>query len=311
VVRAAQRGTVATPGNYDGVHLGHRALIAAARRIAEPRGLGTVALIFDPHPVRFLAPRRALPLLTTIPRRIEILRKVGSDDVKVLAFDDVLATLAPEEFVASRLIADHRMNAIVIGPDFRFGQARRGDVQTLRRLGQTLGFEVVVVEPVEVGGSRVSSTRVRETLDGGDVATAARLLGRLHDVDGTVVRGDGRGRSMGYPTANLRCDDVVLPSDGVYAVVVRRLDGDGSSVMNGVANLGIRPTFDAGRSVEVHLFDIDRDLVGTRLRVGFVARVREERRFEGAADLKAQIARDAEAAREAIARCEEPLLSWI
>jgi riboflavin kinase/FMN adenylyltransferase len=175
-------------------------------------------------------------------------------------------------------------------------------------------MDVTVVAPVTLEGERVSSTTVRAHLAKGDVHGAARLLGRAHDVRGTVVRGDQRGRTIGFPTANLACEDVVLPQDGVYAVVARRLDGSGRALgepIAGVANLGVRPTFAAGRSVEAHLFDFDADLYGEDLRVAFVARVRGERRFDGIEALRAQIANDARDARAAIAASDRELLRWL
>lgn len=298
-----------TLGNHDGVHLGHRALLTAARERAGREGLTVTAVTFDPHPSVVLAPDRAPPLLTTIARRRELLLALGADEVTVLRFDRELASTSPEGFAEDVLARRLDARSVVVGPDFRFGRGRAGDVTALRALGEAHGFDVISVPPVTLEGEAVSSTRVRAALARGEVAEAARLLGRAHDVDGTVVRGDGRGRSIGVPTANLDCDPVLLPADGVYAVVLR-VHGE-RELLRGVANLGVRPTFAAGRSVEVHLFDVDRDLYDARVRVGFVERLRAEQRFDGIEALKAQIARDAERARASLAAASEEAWRWI
>lgn len=291
--------SVVAPGNHDGVHLGHRALLGAARERARRDGLVTVAMFFDPHPTKLLAPDRAPKLLTTPSRRVEVLRSAGADETIVVPFDESFASMPPRAFAEGVLRSVCNARCVVVGPDFRFGKDRAGDVETLRELGAELGFDVITVPPVVFAGAVVSSTRLRKCLGEGRVEEAATMLARVHDVDATVVAGDKRGRSIGFPTANLDCDDVVLPSDGVYAVVGRRIDR-GGPVLEGVANIGVRPTFEAGRSVEVHFLEFDGDLYGARMRVGFVARLRPERRFAGLEDLQAQIRRDAKAAGEAL-----------
>jgi riboflavin kinase/FMN adenylyltransferase len=306
---ASKRPAAVTLGNFDGVHLGHRALLEAARRVAEPEGWLVRAVTFDPHPAAVLAPERAPALLTTVARRAELLRAFGADDVEVLRFDADLAQLTPERFAREVLSEGLRARAVVVGPDFRFGRGRSGDAQRLTNLGAELGFARIAVEPVLEDGEVVSSTRVRAALGEGAVAEAARLLGRAHEVTGTVVRGDGRGRTLGVPTANLACEPVLLPADGVYAVLGRVL-GEGA-LLRGVANLGVRPTFGAGRSAEVHFFDLDRDLYGARVRIAFVERLRTERRFDGLDALKAQIALDLRAGRAAAERASPKLSRWL
>lgn len=309
---AVTSASVIIPGNLDGVHRGHRALIAAGRQRALDGDLRVVAMFFDPHPLEVLLPERAPDKLTMPARRRTLLRGVGADAVVAQRFDDAFSKLSPEAFAREVLVGQHGARSVVVGPDFRFGHHRKGDLPLLRALGEELGFDVTVMEPVRHGGHVVSSSRVREHLGEGDVAAAADLLLRIHDVDGTVVRGDERGRAIGFPTANLDCDPVLLPADGVYCVVARDLDQPGAPRLPGVANLGSRPTFsDAGRAVEVHLFDFHGDLYGHRLRVGFVSRIRGERRFDGIEALKAQIARDAEVARNDVAGVDGELVAWV
>ena len=300
------RASVVSPGNHDGVHLGHRALLDAARDLAGDLagddvgdgGPAVTALTFDPHPAQVLAPDRAPPLLTTLERRRVLLKAFGADAVETLRFDRALAEESPETFVTTVLVERLGARGVVVGPDFRFGKGRGGDVETLRALGRVHGFEVREVDPVRIDGAVVSSTRVRAALALGDVEGAARLLGRVHDVGGEVIHGDHRGRTIGFPTANLRCEPVLLPSDGVYAVVAR--EASTGALLRGVANLGVRPTMDAGRSVEAHFFDFAGDLYAQSLRLGFVARLRGERKFDGLDALKAQIARDAADARASL-----------
>ncbi len=290
---------VVAPGNHDGVHLGHQALLDEAKRVASHRGgLAVVALFFDPHPAQLLSPGRAPTPLTTIERRVELLQHAGADRAVAQPFDRAFSALAPEAFTRDVLQGRLEARHVVVGPDFRFGKGAVGDTESLRVLGDIWGFGVSVVEPVLLRGERVSSTAVRARLQGGDVAAATTMLTRVHEVSGVVVHGDERGRTIGFPTANLDCDPVLLPADGVYAVMVRRLGADdGAPLMPGVANLGVRPTFGAGRSVEVHLLSFSGDLYGERLRVGFVDRIRGERRFDGLEALRRQIGADEEQAR--------------
>jgi len=296
-------GAAIIPGNHDGVHLGHRALVAAARAHAGPRGLRTVALTFDPHPLAVLAPERAPASITSVARRRELLRDAGCDEVVVARFDAAYAAQPADLWVEDALAGALGARAVVVGPDFRFGRGGAGSIARLRELGGSLGFEVVEVPPVVLASGRVSSTRVRQALGAGEVRLAAELLGRVHEVDGRVVEGHRRGRTIGVPTANLDPDPVLVPADGVYAVLVRLLEPAGPRFF-GVANLGVRPTFAAGRSVEAHLLDFEGDLYGARLRVGFVARLRGEQKFDSVASLRAQVEEDVRAARALFAHEE-------
>jgi riboflavin kinase/FMN adenylyltransferase len=304
--------SVVTPGNHDGVHLGHRALVNAARQTAEVHGWDTLAMCFDPHPTAVLAPLRAPVLITPMHRRVEILKAAGCDDVVVLPFDAEFSKMSPDQFVERVLIDACRAKGVVVGPDFHFGHKRSGNIDTLRLWGGREGFSVGLVQPVMYGDEAVSSTRIRRLLgEDGNVEDAARMMTRVHETSGWITRGDQRGRELGFPTANLQVEPLQLPKDGVYAVVARVLDEPGAALLHGVANLGDRPTFDAGHSVEVHLFGFDGDLYGRRLRVGFVARIRGEAKFDGLSALREQIDRDCDQAKNALQRLDADLVRWI
>jgi riboflavin kinase/FMN adenylyltransferase len=303
--------SVIAPGNHDGVHLGHRALIEAALDCAKIRGLRTVALTFDPHPTQVLSPSRVPPLLTTIERRTELLRLAGADQVVVQPFGRDFASLTPEQFLRTSVIDRLRAKALVVGPDFGFGSKRSGNIDTLRQMGEKYGFDVTVVQPVVVAGQQVSSSAIRQAIAEGDLPRATLLLGRLHEVTGEVVAGCGRGKQLGVPTANLRPDPVMQPPDGVYAVAARMLQPEAGERLMGVANIGVRPTFDAGRSLEVHLFDFDGDLYGARVRIGFVQKLRGEKSFQGAEQLRAQIETDAQNARQVLQTIDREMLTRV
>ena len=299
------RGAVAI-GNFDGVHLGHQALFAAARRNA--RG-PVCALTFEPHPARLLAPQYAPPLICVLSRKRELLAACGVAELIEQPFDAAFMASAPGEFVAQLLATG--VGEVVVGHDFTYGKARAGTVESLRFMLEERGVRLQVVPPVAVNGLVCSSTKVREFVLEGRVEAANMLLGRPFDLDGEVVQGAGRGRKLGWPTANLKTSNELLPAVGVYAVRARLLPESGaaaSAPVSGAANLGLNPTFrpdvaqagGGGRpplSLEVHLFDFDQDLYGKRLRVEFVHRLREERRFPGVEALKEQIGRDVAEAR--------------
>ena len=304
---------VVNPGNYDGVHLGHRSLLAYARQVAarasEP--LRVVVMTFDPHPTHLVAPEGGVALLTEPARRIEILRALGADRVLVKAFDAQLAALSPLEFVEQILVSEVGARAVVIGPDFRFGAGRAGDIGTLKQLGARFDFEVYDQAKLDLEGGPVSSSRIRQAVASGEVELAARLLGRVHDVTRRVIRGDQRGRTIGVPTANLELPGTLLPANGVYAVCARVMGESEPRPLAGVANLGSRPTVSAGRSFEVHLLDFEGDIYDRALRVGFVARLRDEQKFSDLNALKQQIQIDIGHARSRIAQCAPELLAWI
>jgi riboflavin kinase / FMN adenylyltransferase len=295
---ALGRPSAVAIGVFDGVHLGHRTVLAELVRGARARSLVAVALTFDPHPLEFLAPDRAPRLLTDIERRAELLGECGIEVVGVLPFLQI-RDLAPEAFAVEVLAGRLEARVVAVGADFRFGHERAGDVDALRLLGDRHGFEVEAVELVgHRDGEVVSSSRIRTLLGEGRVAHAARLLGEPFQVRGPVVHGDARGRGIGFPTANLHVPErMALPRDGVYAAWAR-LEG---ATHPSVVNIGVRPTFgQTHRVVEAHLLDVDLDLYGSVLSLGFVDRLRDEQRFSGVDELVTQIARDVEAGRRVL-----------
>ncbi|MEM7607274.1 MAG: bifunctional riboflavin kinase/FAD synthetase [Myxococcota bacterium] len=282
--------TALTIGNFDGVHRGHAALVEACRRHGE-----AVAMFFDPHPAEYFG-RGGDGLLTTPARRAAWLRAGGASRVDIRPFDGEFASQTPETFVKNVVVRDHGAQVVVVGPDFRFGKGAVGDVPALRAFGSELGFAVEIADAVLERDEVISSTRIRRALLGGDVRHAAELLGRSYVVDSTVVKGDQRGRTLGFPTANLGALSTIVPKDGVYAVAAR-VNG---ARLFGMANLGTRPTFEAGRSVEVHLFDFAADLYDAPIAVAFLARLRDEQKFDGLDALVAQLKADEREARACI-----------
>jgi len=284
-----------TVGNFDGTHRGHQALVAVAVAWARAQGGTVVVLTFDPHPARVLRPLRAPAALTTLDQKEEILAGLGVDWLAVLPFTEATAELSADAFARQVLAGALGARLVVVGESFRFGHRRGGDPATLRLLGDALGFSVRTVPPVLHAGSPVSSSRVREAVLRGNMAEATALLGRPFFIDGTVVRGDGRGRSLGIPTANVSTENEILPGRGVYAGRSRVPTGDW---IPAVINVGERPTFGGGGPViEAHLIDFSADLYGTRLRLEFQAHLRAERRFPGPEALVAQIHADIAKAR--------------
>jgi riboflavin kinase/FMN adenylyltransferase len=293
-------GSTVTVGSFDGVHLGHQAVLREIARRAAAAGRASVLVTFEPHPLEVVNPQAAPPLLTTGVERREILAQLPLDYVLFLRFDRRLAALTPEEFVRGVLLERCAMRELVIGHDHGFGRGRSGDVETLRRLGRTCGFEVDVVDVVDVGEQHVSSSRIRRAVAGGDLATAARMLGRPYQVSGVVGHGERRGRLIGVPTLNLADlpPQKLLPPDGVYAVRVEWRGGRAGGMMN----QGPRPTFHDGRRIlEAHLFDFDGDLYGEWVRIEWVERLRDVKRFASIEALQQQLERDRIMARSVLA----------
>jgi riboflavin kinase/FMN adenylyltransferase len=283
-------------GNFDGVHLGHRALAEATIRAARAAAGASVVLTFEPHPAVILSPAHAPRVLTSLERKAELLAELGIDRLVVKPFSRTLAAMSAETFVESVLKSSLDARVVVVGPRFRFGHKRSGTAADLERAG--LGVEVV--PEVLVGGLPVSSTRVRDALTGGAVDIAQALLGQPFGSEGAVVAGDGRGRQIGIPTANLAATGELIPADGVYAGWGRlRSEGGGfAGAWPAVINIGRRPTFSGGeRRVEAHLLEFSGDLYGRRLRLEYWHRLRDERRFSGVAELVRQIQADIARAR--------------
>jgi riboflavin kinase / FMN adenylyltransferase len=302
-------GTAVTIGAYDGVHLGHRALLGDLSRRAAAAGLSTVVVTFDRHPAAVVRPESAPKQLTTLEQKLELLAACGVDRTVVLPFDAARAEESAEDFVREVLVDELKARLVVVGEDFHFGHGRRGNVALLRQLGAEHGFEVVGVGLTGDDTEPVSSTRIRGLLARGDVEEAARLLGRPHEVRGPVVRGDGRGGpELGFPTANLAVpEDIAVPADAVYAGHFERADG---SVHQAAISVGRRPTFyEPGTGevlVEAYLLHFDGDLYGEPSRVSFAHRLRDEQRFESVEDLIAQMRADVEATERVLAGADRP-----
>jgi riboflavin kinase / FMN adenylyltransferase len=289
----ALAGVALALGNFDGVHLGHRALFKEASERGRPG-----ALTFEPHPGKVLQPELAPRLITPLPRKLQLMEAAGLEVVVVLPFTVAFARTPARDFEA--LLFDRAgVRAVVVGRDYTYGAQRAGTVVTLGEAALRRGAVVALVEPVTVGGVVASSSRIREYILEGRVSAARALLGRPFDLDGVVVKGDGRGRSIGWPTANVDTHGELLPGSGVYAVRVRIAEG----WRGGAANIGTKPTFGGSAvTVEVHLLDWSGDLYGQEVRVEFLERLRPERRFASVSELTAQIQRDVEEARVVLAR---------
>jgi riboflavin kinase/FMN adenylyltransferase len=294
--------TVVVIGNFDGVHLGHQHVLARAQEVAAERSLTVVAVTFDPHPMAVLRPEHAPVQLTTIEARAELLTAAGADHVLAVPFDRDMAGWSPEHFIQRVLVDTLHAAAVVVGANFRFGSRASGDVATLRAAGETSGFEVVGLA-LDGGPMVWSSTYVRQCLAAGDVAGAAEALGRPYAVRGTVVRGDERGRELGFPTANVPTDGLTAaPADGVYAGWLRRLDT--GEVYPAAISVGTNPTFDGVRyrRVESYVLDrVDLELYGVEVEVSFVERLRGMVAFESVDKLVAQMNDDVDRAREILA----------
>ncbi len=291
-----EAGCVATIGNFDGVHLGHRKVIERLATEGQRLGLPVCVVLFEPQPREFFAPEQAPPRLMRLRDKIDRLSELPVDHVLILRFNPKLAAMSPEAFIEEILIQSLKVRFLVIGDDFRFGRKREGDYGLLVETGRRRGFEVADTHTVLAGGERISSTLIREALLQGDLDRARELLGKPYEVCGRIIHGQKRGRTFGFPTANLLMQRKNTPVRGVFAVTMRGL---GPTPIPGVANVGSRPTVtgDPTMLLETHLLDFSGDLYGRRVEVEFHARLRDERRFDGIPELKAQIEMDIQAAR--------------
>lgn len=282
--------TVATIGNFDGVHLGHREIFRRVRRRAEQERAASVVVTFVPHPLKVIPDRnRQIQLINTYAEKETLIEASGMDCMLAIPFTTDFASISPREFVADVLVKRLSVTHLIIGYDYSFGRNRQGDVTTLRELGREFGFTVEVLEPIGHHGMVYSSSNVRSLITQGDVAGVVPLLGRHFSLGGIVVKGHGRGVDLGFPTANIQSDKDLVPSCGVYAVKVK-LD---ETLHDGACNIGNNPTFGNDHvSIEVYLFDFNEELYGKELRIYFVARIREERTFPGINELTLAIAAD-------------------
>lgn len=293
-------GTAVAVGTFDGVHLGHLDVIARLVQRARDKGLSSLAITFDPHPLVVVNPAAAPPLLTVGSEKLELLAETGLDYLAILDFTPHLASLSADQFVDDILRSRFQMQDLLVGHDHGFGRERAGNAAVLKRLGAARGFTVDVVAPVAtIEGQSVSSTAIRRAVAEGDLSLAAELLGRPYSIAGTVVPGSQRGRTLGFPTINLAPvnEHKLLPPDGVYAVRVQTPRGS----FGGMMNLGPRPTFgDPDRSIEVYLFDAEGDFYEQRVRIDLVKRLRDVRAFASPAELVTQIRLDDVEARSAL-----------
>jgi len=297
-LRRPLKDVVLTIGNFDGVHLGHREIFRHVVARANAYSGTSAVMTFVPHPLKVLAPEKLRPMINTYDEKERLLRASRIDMLLCLPFTRDFAQLSAREFVGDILVERIGVRHLIVGYDYAFGREREGDVESLRLLGDQYGFTLEVMEPVREGERLYSSTRVRELIAAGEVREAVSWLGRHFSLEGTVVRGDGRGRGLGFPTANLATAKELLPRRGVYAVKVRL----GEEYFDGVANLGENPTFPgATGGVEVHLLDFDQDIYGKPVRIYFIDRLREERAFNGPQQLVAAIHEDIDRARTILA----------
>lgn len=289
------RGGIVALGNFDGFHLGHQAVVGRAIALAKAHGCPAIVATFDPHPVRYFRPDTPPFRLTTLDQRERLFAAAGADAMMVFNFDQNLASVSAEDFIKDWLIGRAGARGVVTGEDFTFGQGKGGNVDILRARGAELGLNCEAVGPVSDENGTISSSRIRDALKAGDCATATALLTRPFAIEGIVQHGDKNGRKLGYPTANIDIGPYLRPRYGVYAVRARLADG---RVVDGAANLGIRPQFDPPKELlEPHFFDFAGDLYGQTIEIAFHAFLRPEAKFESLDALMAQMESDCEAAR--------------
>lgn len=295
----AFEGSSVTLGNFDGIHVGHQALIRSAVDDAVHLGVRSAVLTFEPHPLQVLVPERAPKMLLTHKDKMQLLQSLGVDCVVIQQFDRSFAAIGAEQFVGKFLVERLRAKKVWVGKDLRFGKGRAGDIEKLRLWGNQLGFDVGVVEPVMVCGERVSSSRIRELIRAGEVAAVQPMLGRYYFVSGKVVSGHRRGRDLGFPTANIASRAEIVPRDGIYATLLQL----GENILPSVTSIGFNPTFGAGpRTIESYILNFDREIYGESVKLSFVAKLRDEKSFASVDSLIEQIRLDVADAESALAR---------
>jgi len=299
-LRSPIKNPVLTIGNFDGVHKGHLALFTKVKEIAMDIDGSSVVMTFNPHPIKILNNGNGPPLITPIQQKLRLIKEAGIDIILCLPFTREFAKTPAKDFVKNILVDKIGVKYIVVGYDYSFGKNREGNIDFLKDMADKFGFKVVVVRPVSINGLVVSSTKIRDLVQEGRLEEAKRLLGRNYQVCGIVIKGKNRGaRILGYPTANLRLIDELTPRIGVYAVKVLVDD----KVYNGVANIGYNPTFGNGVfSVETHILDFNEDLLGKEIRIDFIKRLRDERKFKDPKELASQISKDVEEAKKILER---------
>jgi riboflavin kinase/FMN adenylyltransferase len=296
---------VVTIGNFDGVHLGHQKIFRSVVERAKKIKGTPIAITFSPHPVRVLAPEKGLKIITGFEDKAKLISGAGIKVLIGINFDREFARMEPDDFIKNILVDMIGTKWVIVGHNYAFGKAKKGRADLLRRRGRRYGFGVSVVRYAKVYGDIVSSSRVRSLILRGRVCETSRMLGRLYHIEGTVIKGAGRGASlMNIPTANIAATNELIPKEGVYAVRVSFDD----NVHNGVANIGSNPTFDGNKmSYEVHIFDFNRNILGEKLRIHFIDRIRDEKKFLGFKELEEQIKKDIEKARFIISKRDDPL----
>lgn len=302
-LKRSLRTPVVTLGNFDGIHLGHQEIFKRVKEEAlKIHGEGMV-ITFEPHPLKVLTPEKFLPLLTPFRKKMTLIEKSGIETVLCIEFSFAFSEISPSEFIKTILVEKVKVKKVIIGYNYHFGKGQRGDAQTLKEAGKVFDFEVEVVEPLKVGQTIVSSSKIRNLIQEGEVEAASKLLGRYYPIIGEVVEGAKRGKTLGFPTANLEISDELYPKTGVYAVEVVWHQQQ----FNGLANVGFNPTFTTVKkgespagtfSVEVYLLDFDREIYGEEIQVNFKRRIRDEIRFNSASQLIEQIEKDIRWAKE-------------
>ena len=299
---ASFQESIVTVGVFDGLHIGHQAVIQQVLTQAEKFNLASSVLTFDPPPLAFLAPERCPPALTTLSKKIEILEQLGVDAAVFARFDAYLQQMSPNTFVQQVLLQRLHARQVIVGYDWQFGRGRSGNTEALKELGDQYQFDVMIVGPVQLRDKPVHSTRVREAIASSHLDLASELLGRRYSIIGEVVKGEGRGRQIGFPTANIDAGNQMLPPSGVYAVQVKL----GGCMFAGVLNMGTRPTFDGEKfQIETHLFDFAKTIYGEKIEISFVKKIRAERRFPSPEMLVNQIRQDVTMAKAILTRIKD------
>lgn len=290
--------SVVTLGNFDGLHLGHQELIKMVIKRARETGAVSLVVTFRPHPLKILAPEKCPPLISIYEEKIGLFEKLGIDVLVKIPFTMDFSAMAPEDFVKDVLCGLLGAKEIFVGYNYRFGRGRQGNVQTLKKLGEKFGFVVREVQQISLAGEVISSSKIRHLLRDGEVEHASKLLGRTYAVTGLVVKGDGRGRGLGFPTANIVPKHAIIPANGVYAARLYVRD----RLYDGIANIGLRPTFqEKSLTIEVHVFDFDEDIYHEEVSLYFVKKIREEKKFRNADALITQINADIKTAKDILA----------